>query len=323
MKIDNEQSPYISIIIPVYNAELYIERCIESVIKQTYYNIEVIIIDDGSNDSSYQIIKKYESADSRIRVFQQNNQGVSVARNLGIRKARGYWIGFLDADDYLELDAFEKLYQYITEDKEKVDIVCYSYVEDKEGKLSYRNNTGSNEICDVEALYKYIFSNKNISGYIWNKMFRKDILEKEMIQFCVNIPMNEDLLFCAQYINKINKGMVIDIPYYYYFKHYGSATITPVSEKHLLSEKAFKIMYNECSNETRKKYVQKCYIEMIVFLHKKAIQYGCENQEIKKRLKYMLKNEIQISHIKLSEGSKRWSGVFVNFSFMYWLLRCK
>lgn len=323
MKIDNEKSPYISIIIPVYNAEQYIERCIDSVIKQTYYNIEIILVDDGSNDSSNQIIKKYEREDSRIRLFHQNNQGVSAARNLGIREARGCWISFLDADDYLELNAFEKLYQYIAEERKKVDIVCYSYVEDKDGKLSYMNNTGIKKICDAEDLYMHVFDNNNISGYIWNKMFRKDIIEKETIQFQKNIPMNEDLLFCAQYINKINKGMVIDIPYYYYFKHYGSASITPVSEKHLLSEKAFKMMYSECSTETRKKYIQKCYIEMIVFLHKKAIQYGCENKEIKKRLKYLLNSELKIPHMKLSEDSRRWSWLFINFSFMYWLLRRK
>lgn len=323
MRIDSEKCPYISIIIPAYNAEQYIDRCIESVIKQTYDNIEIILIDDGSTDSSYKKMKKYEIEDPRVRLFQQKNKGVSAARNLGIKEARGYWISFVDADDYLKLDSFENICRYIEKETKKVELVCYSYIVDQDSNLCYLDNTGNKEICDTEDMYQYIFDNPNIRGFVWNKMFRKDIVEKEAIQFHQNIPMNEDLLFCTQYIKKINKGMVIDIPYYYYFKHYGSVSRTPISEKHLLLEKAFKIMYNECSNETRKKYVQKCYIEMIIFLHKKAIQYGCENKEIKKRLKHMLKSEIEIPHIELSTDSKRWSWLFKNFSFMYWLLRCK
>src|SRR5690554_2682260 len=99
----------VSIIIPVYNKAPYLDSCISSVINQTYKNLEIIIIDDGSTDNSLEICENYRKKDERIQLISQENQGVSVARNKGIQKASGEWIYFLDADDYLELDAFEIL----------------------------------------------------------------------------------------------------------------------------------------------------------------------------------------------------------------------
>src|SRR5690554_7984530 len=110
--------PKISVIIPVYNKAPYLEQCLNSVINQTYKNLEIIIIDDGSTDNSLEICEKYRKKDERIQLISQENQGVSVARNKGIQKASGEWIYFLDADDYLELDAFGILMNETIQDKE-------------------------------------------------------------------------------------------------------------------------------------------------------------------------------------------------------------
>ena len=101
----------ISIIVPVYNVEKYLERCLDSLINQTLKDIEIICINDGSTDNSSEILKEYAKKDSRIIIINQNNQGISVARNNGMNKAKGKYIGFVDSDDWVDLDFFEKLYK--------------------------------------------------------------------------------------------------------------------------------------------------------------------------------------------------------------------
>ena len=115
----------VSIILPIYNAEKYLERCLESIITQTYANIEIILINDGSTDNSINIIKEYAIKDSRIIIIDKENEGVSVARNIGILKARGKYICFVDADDYIEKSMIEKMKCCI--DKENVDLVRINY----------------------------------------------------------------------------------------------------------------------------------------------------------------------------------------------------
>ena len=115
----------ISIIIPIYNNEKFISRCLDSIINQTYKKIEIIIVNDGSTDKSLDVISKYEKKDNRIKVINKKNEGVSIARNIGIESSKGDYITFVDADDWLELDAIEKLYIEITE--KNVDVVRGNY----------------------------------------------------------------------------------------------------------------------------------------------------------------------------------------------------
>ena len=125
--------PAVSIIVPVYNTERFLNRCIDSVLAQTYSDWELLLVDDGSTDSSGSICDEYATQDSRIRVFHKENGGVSSARNLGLDYARGEWITFVDSDDYIAPDMIEKLYE--TQKRNNADItVCgYRWV-DKEGK---------------------------------------------------------------------------------------------------------------------------------------------------------------------------------------------
>ena len=124
----------ISIIVPIYNSENYIKKCLDSILAQTYSNLEVILIDDGSTDNSYNICKDYQKKDNRIVLLQQKNAGVSRARNHGLEVAKGEYIGFVDSDDYIEPEMYEILLNSIIESNSKIAI-CNYYYENEDSKL--------------------------------------------------------------------------------------------------------------------------------------------------------------------------------------------
>lgn len=134
----------ITVIIPVYNSEKYIEKCLTSVTNQIYKNLEIIVVDDGSSDNSIDIIKNYAKKDNRIKIFSQENQGLSAARNVGLDLATGEYIVFLDSDDWLELDALSVAYEILTENN--AEVVIWSYVREYNSKSIENKFWGEYEI---------------------------------------------------------------------------------------------------------------------------------------------------------------------------------
>lgn len=170
----------ISIVIPVYKVEKYISRCIDSVINQTYRNLEIILIDDGSPDRSGEICDLYASEDYRIKVIHNSNKGVSNARNTGLREAKGKYISFVDSDDYVSERYIEHLYKILIENG--ADISCcnfeYTYEEQKKNitKKKLRNNKKSENIIiygKIEALEELLYQ-KNIDTSVWGKLFKRE-----------------------------------------------------------------------------------------------------------------------------------------------------
>lgn len=149
----------ISIVIPVYNAEKYLSRCLESILSQTYKNIEVIIVNDGSTDKSQQIIKTYQKKSKKVRVFNQSNVGVSKARNLGIKYCKGDYILFLDSDDWIDEDYIEKSIDFLKNNK--VDLLLLPYIRE------YKNKSVKNYIFRQKEFY---LKNKNL---VQNSLLRK------------------------------------------------------------------------------------------------------------------------------------------------------
>ena len=161
----------ISIIIPVYKVEKYLEKCIESVLKQTYTNLQIILVDDGSPDNCGKICDEYAKKDSRIEVIHKINGGLSDARNVGINRANGRYIGFVDSDDYIKEDMYEKLINLIKEYNADVSI-CNLY-DVFDGKEYVRNkDNGIHEYSRIDIL-KEILLDKNIQSYAWNKLYKK------------------------------------------------------------------------------------------------------------------------------------------------------
>lgn len=165
----------ISIIIPVYNVEKYLRRCIDSVIKQSYKNLEIILVDDGSPDNSGPICDEYAKKDVRIRVIHKANGGLSDARNAGLDIATGEYIGFVDSDDYIAEDMYELLLHNILEFDADIAICGYAHVYDKH--FTKCNLSGQKYIYNNAEAMKLVLGNK-INSYYWNKLYKKELFSK-------------------------------------------------------------------------------------------------------------------------------------------------
>lgn len=208
----------VSIIIPVYNGEKHIKNCLEQVLKQTYKNIEVIVINDGSTDSTESILKKVSKNDYRIKVINKKNTGVSDTRNIGISISNGKYILFLDSDDSFELDAIEK----IMKKKNNLDIDMLIYGFTVKGSKNRLNDTQvlkkmENSFGNKKEIIKSIIStNNNIYGYIWRALYSKSLLVNNNIKFPIDIKISEDYMF---FLNAIynSKNILIDSNEYYIY----------------------------------------------------------------------------------------------------------
>lgn len=163
----------ISVIIPIYKVEKYLERCIQSVINQTYTNLQIILVDDGSPDSCGKICDDYAKKDSRIEVIHKTNGGISDARNVGINKAKGKYIAFLDPDDYIVKDMYETLYKNLIKYKADISICKYQYIQE-EKQLNFNNDSNNIFIMDKMQAMKELLINKTITNHLWNKLYKKD-----------------------------------------------------------------------------------------------------------------------------------------------------
>ena len=195
----------ISIIVPVYNAEKYISKCIESLISQTYTKLEIILINDGSTDLSGNVCDEYSKKDSRIKVIHIENSGVSKARNVGINNANGDWIVFVDADDWLEANFCEKLYDATMSNKE-VDIVCSGYKRIYSDKEEIINCGRQKIIYDASQYLLKLLNVQNGYGFCHMKLIRKKSINE--VRFNENIKVGEDALFNIQLIRNIKKVMI-------------------------------------------------------------------------------------------------------------------
>lgn len=208
----------ISVIVPIYNTEKYLDRCIQSILSQTYTDFELLLIDDGSTDNSGTICDQYAAKDSRIRVFHKANGGVSSARNLGLDNACGEWITFVDADDWLDLG----LYHTVFNSNYNADIIFISNIEHLEDGtvVKYQANvTYSNTRSDIENTILYL--KKNLAdypfyGFTWNKIFKSSIINKNKIRFLENFALYEDELFTNEYCKYIYSIIVLSDTLYHY-----------------------------------------------------------------------------------------------------------
>ncbi len=212
----------VSIVIPVYNIKNYIDRCLTSIISQTYSNIQIIIIDDGSIDGSSEICDKYSVLDDRIEVVHIENGGVGNARNIGIEKANGEYILFIDGDDYIENSYIETLINSIIENKSDLAIVDY-YLQIGNKRFSNSINTNEKILFDNKSALDNILNEDLYLGYLWNKLFKLKIIKDNNIRFDRRIRIWEDLLFCIEYIDCIKNVVYTRTPLYTYIQRDNSA----------------------------------------------------------------------------------------------------
>ena len=238
MKFEEEK---ISIIIPVYNVEKYLRKCVQSILNQTYSNLEILLIDDGSTDESGRICEELNKNDSRIKVLHKKNGGVSSARNLGIKRATGKYLIFIDSDDYLEKNMIEVLYNNLRNNN--VDIsICEYYMDYGNSEIEKRHDNAEEFILNKEDFYKYILDNKYFGGYLYNKLIKRELIynEKSIILFDENIHICEDLLYMCQIAQNMDKAYYTTTPYYYYVQRKDGTIRKIYSEKQLSNFYAYK-----------------------------------------------------------------------------------
>lgn len=207
-------SELISIIVPVFNAEKYLNKCIQSILGQTYSNIELLLIDDGSTDSSGAICDNYGSQDSRVRVFHKLNEGVSVARNWGLDNAKGEWITFVDSDDWIDADMYEQMYNAAMQ--KKADMVsCDLLMEHKDYSRILSCN---NKYDDHKLMYDCLVPISVEYFAMWNKLVSREVYDRGRIKASIGLNMWEDveLMTKIRYFSK--SSCVINKPYYHYNK---------------------------------------------------------------------------------------------------------
>lgn len=239
-------NPRVSVIIPVYNAEKYLKRCVDSVLKQDFPEFELLLVDDGSTDSSGEICDHYEKEDSRVRVIHKENSGVSDSRNLALKVAKGEYVQFLDSDDWITPEATGLLLRAAAEhDCEMVIADFYRVVGERvsaKGKIDWDGVLSREEFAlemmENPADFYY--------GVLWNKLYKRSIIEQFDLCMEKDISWCEDFIFNMEYIRHIKQVYALRVPIYYYVKTPGSLVSqgTSISKTIRMKRMVFKC-YNE------------------------------------------------------------------------------
>lgn len=285
--------PKVSIVIPVYNAEKYLEQCLNSIISQTYHNIEIICIDDGSKDNSLKILKKYAENDNRFIILDQQNHGAAVARNEGIKIATGKYIIFLDCDDYFDTDLVNKALNKA--EKFNTDIVIFKAVafNSQTEKTRYLND----KISKFKIYFNKTFSISDIPDYIlnsfllapWNKFYRTDFIKANGLYF-QNIKRSNDIYFTTTSLVKAQKIILLNDVLTYYRRGTNTNLQAGNETTPLEFYKALNKLKDYLENEGLYQLTEKSFIKLALettFYNINSIK----NKEVKFNLMHFMKNE--------------------------------
>lgn len=217
-----QMKPQVSVIVPVHNAQTTLKRCVNSIIHQEYTDLELLLIDDGSTDGSGVLCDEFAAQDKRVTVIHKENSGVSDARNLGLSRARGTYLQFVDSDDWITPDATKRLVK--TAEDNECDLVIADFYRVIGERLSPKGNIDEAEAFSREKYAAYMMENPAdfYYGVLWNKLFRREIVEKYQLRMDSSVSWCEDFMFNLEYIRHAKVFCAIQIPLYYYVKTKGS-----------------------------------------------------------------------------------------------------
>lgn len=315
----------ISIIIPVYNVEKYINRCIDSLLNQTYKNIEIILIDDGSTDNSGKQCDIYEKKDKRIKVKHIKNQGVTKARMVGVSLATGNYITFVDSDDYIEITTYETLMKFLKENKLDICVFNYYIVQNDRVKI-HKNKDKIPTIMNTNE-YLSLMCKNNFGGMMWNKIYKKELILNNLKSLENGLAILEDLLFNCELCEKYPKLRVgyINNLYYYYIIRKGSALNSDFSPKSLDSIYAqIKILdiLKKTNNSAKDTYELNFYINAKYMLNEMKINkysnYKIE-KEISEKIEEIIEGNIFKKRVNLILKLKCF--VYMHFEKLYFILK--
>lgn len=259
----------ISIIVPIYNSEKYLKRCLDSIVKQTYNNLEIILVDDGSNDNSLRIMKEYQTRDKRIKLIEKSNTGVSSSRNVGLINSTGKYITFIDSDDTIDIYYLERVMKCFLDPE--IDIVCTNYNYDYNGKIKQNRSFISKKMSNTIALDP--MSDYYITS-VWGKVFKSKIIKT--LKFDEKIFYSEDTLFYTEALLRAKYVFFLNEFLYNYFVNCNGAMQNKNLRKYSTDLVARKKIFDiyQTSNLSKKLingakiYLLHSYVN-IVFLAKK------------------------------------------------------
>lgn len=285
----------VSVIVPVYNVGKYLDKCLESLIKQTLKDIEIIIVNDGSTDNSKHIIDLYKNKYPKlIKAITQNNQGISIARNKGIEQAKGKYISFVDSDDYIDVDMLKKAYDHI--EKKQADIIVWNYYEVNEmGTIKKEQKIPSFSDANLKDNPSLLFS---INPAPWNKLYKRSLFDD--VKFPNDRTKYEDLMTITKVLINANKISKLEKNYNYYL-------IRDNGETGIVDKRVFDILkvLDSVNNYMKEKLMfDQCYDE-ITFLNIKHIMYQILKQRHSKDL-CMSKNFINEAYKFLNCNFPNW-----------------
>ncbi len=303
----------VSVIVPVYNVEKYLHRCVDSIISQTYENLEIILVDDGSPDNSGKICDEYAKKDNRIQVVHKSNGGISSARNAGIKTSTGDYIVYVDSDDWLEKNAIEMLHKTIID--ENVDLVMGNYfVSDDNGtnnantyaeKISNKKFVKGTEEFENNVIMPFV--NGQRACFIWLFITKKSFLLDEKI-FDEGISFVEDGLYTLKLIKKINSMYFLDMPLYHYFTNQNGLTrssnriLKNIKQTPQLTKLFDEILNDETFRKNNYKEIRRAANTKIVmsYLYSLYKEY-LDNKKFEKEVIEILNNEELFSILKNSD----------------------
>lgn len=267
----------VSIVVPIYNIGDYLDNCIDSCIRQTYKNLEILLINDGSTDISEKICKRYLEIDSRIKYIKKENGGLSDARNVGIINATGDYIFFLDGDDWLPENAIENLYKDIISSNADISIGCFKEVSsDMEVIKGY--GPSENILLDGKrSLEKLIYYGNNVGIVVWNKLYKKELFDLLMFE---KGKIHEDVFFTPKVLYLANKvSFNTNIVYFYRNDRIDSITNKKITLKNLDGLDGFKDNFLFFNNKKESKFALIYLTKYIVMI----IEYYCLFSQIKNK----------------------------------------
>ena len=264
----------ISVIVPVYNVAQYLPECLDSIVHQTYQNLEIILVDDGSTDDSGKICDQYSNGDARIKVIHQENRGAAAARNAGIANASGTYIAFVDADDWIEPDTFEGLRNQMG----TADIITAGYWKDythSKDKITECLPAGTYcRVEQIESVYNHMLyaDNGNFDdtlASIWNKLFRLELVKTFYRELNVSLHYREDTIFVYTYLLRCGSIVVTANAYYHYRIREGSAVsseyrlfLKDVNEIYLYLDSLF---FRHAASDILRPQLQKWIVELSIY----------------------------------------------------------
>ena len=292
--MENKRKDLISVIVPVYNSDLYLNRCINSIIKQTYTDLEIILIDDGSLDKSPQMCDEWVKKDKRICVIHKENGGAGSARNQGLKVATGEWIAFVDSDDWLELDAYMCMHRLAIEYNADM-VIGQKRICRKENHALKVNRSTEVKIWDTNQSLDYFFRVNGEKGThsVCNRMIKSSMIEGFSF---LEGKMNEDILACFYFSVHAECTVCTDKTIYNYFVNHESVTRNKFTAKKLDLLTVWEIVYNNVKSK-KPEYLYECEMNckraFFTLLAKMYIDGYDKKDEEMKKIKNELKTQVR------------------------------